>query len=93
MSRAILPLPDEALLRPQGVEDSEIAGNGDAGVVLMGGDRNTLTPSRHFVRNCTVRSRDAARAHVGAAGHAAARVVDGAAALQDGYYIIVQPYL
>ena len=27
-----------------GVQGSEVAGNGDAGVVLMGGDRATLTP-------------------------------------------------
>jgi parallel beta-helix repeat protein len=31
------------------VIDSEVSGNGDAGVVLMGGDRQTLTPSRHHV--------------------------------------------
>jgi len=37
-----------------GVEDSEVAANGDAGVVLMGGDRITLTPSHHRVKNCTV---------------------------------------
>ena len=31
-----------------GVQDSEIAGNGDAGVVMEGGDRATLTPGGHF---------------------------------------------
>ena len=37
-----------------GVQDSEVAGNGDAGVVLAGGDRVKLLPSNHFVVNCTV---------------------------------------
>jgi hypothetical protein len=37
-----------------GVHASEVAGNGDAGVVLSGGDRQTLTPSKHFVVNSTV---------------------------------------
>ena len=37
-----------------GVQASEVAGNGDAGVVLSGGDRISLTPSKHFVNNCTV---------------------------------------
>jgi hypothetical protein len=31
------------------VVDSEVSGNGDAGVVLMGGDRTTLTPAKHHV--------------------------------------------
>ena len=37
-----------------GMVDSEVAANGDAGVVLMGGDRITLSPSRHFINKCTV---------------------------------------
>jgi hypothetical protein len=37
-----------------GVQTSEVAANGDAGVVLMGGDRITLTPGNHFVENSTV---------------------------------------
>ena len=37
-----------------GIDSSEIAGNGDAGVVLDGGDRQTLTPANHFVTDCTV---------------------------------------
>ena len=37
-----------------GVRDSEVAGNGDAGVVLAGGDRVKLSPSNHFVANSTV---------------------------------------
>ena len=37
-----------------GIVNSEVAGNGDAGVVLDGGDRISLTPSKHFARGCTV---------------------------------------
>jgi hypothetical protein len=37
-----------------GVQNCEVAENGDAGIVMSGGDRISLTPSRHFVRNCTV---------------------------------------
>lgn len=36
------------------VADSEVAGNGDGGVVLFGGNRSTLTPSAHAVINCTL---------------------------------------
>lgn len=36
------------------VADSEIAGNGDGGVVLYGGNRTSLTPSAHAVINCTL---------------------------------------
>jgi parallel beta-helix repeat protein len=38
-----------------GVADSEVANNGNGGVMMYGGDRMTLTPSHHFVNNCTVR--------------------------------------
>jgi hypothetical protein len=37
-----------------GVINSNVAGNGDVGVALFGGDRQTLTPSRHFVNHSTV---------------------------------------
>eukprot|EP00039_Didymoeca_costata_P032638 m.38652 g.38652 ORF g.38652 m.38652 type:complete len:749 (+) comp9460_c0_seq1:108-2354(+) len=37
-----------------GVSSSDIGNNGDVGVALYGGDRQTLTPSNHFVENCTV---------------------------------------
>ena len=37
-----------------GIVGSEIAGNGDAGVVLDGGDRISLTPSKHFARTSTI---------------------------------------
>jgi len=37
-----------------GVQDSDVSNNGDAGVVMFGGDRTTLTPSGHYVANCTV---------------------------------------
>jgi parallel beta-helix repeat protein len=37
-----------------GVAESEISGNGDGGVIMMGGDRTTLTPAGHFVRNCSL---------------------------------------
>lgn len=36
------------------VVDSDVHGGGDTGVALYGGDRLTLTPSNHVVRNCTV---------------------------------------
>ena len=36
-----------------GIQDSEVAGNGDAGIVLDGGDRVTLTPAKHFATRCT----------------------------------------
>ena len=36
-----------------GIEESEVANNGDAGVVLDGGDRVTLVPSNHYVKNST----------------------------------------
>lgn len=37
-----------------GVEGSDVANNGDGGVILFGGDRDTLTPSGHFATNCTL---------------------------------------
>ena len=37
-----------------GVQNSNVAGNGNVGVALFGGDRETLTPSGHFVSNSTL---------------------------------------
>ena len=37
-----------------GVENSNVAGNGNVGVALYGGDRQTLTPAGHFVSNSTL---------------------------------------
>ena len=37
-----------------GVSNSNVAGNGNVGVALFGGDRQTLTPSKHFVTNTTL---------------------------------------
>jgi hypothetical protein len=31
-----------------------VANNGDSGIILFGGNRNTLTPSGHFASNCTI---------------------------------------
>ena len=37
-----------------GVSNSDVAGNGNVGVAMFGGDRQTLTPSKHFVTNSTL---------------------------------------
>ena len=37
-----------------GAVDTTIAGCGDAGVILSGGDRQTLTPSGHCVHSCSL---------------------------------------
>ena len=39
-----------------GTIGSDIYGNGDAGAVLLGGNRTDLTPSAHYVRGSTVHS-------------------------------------
>ena len=36
------------------VRDSDVSGSGDGGVMMYGGDRQTLTPSNHRVSNCTL---------------------------------------
>jgi hypothetical protein len=37
-----------------GISDSNVAQNGDGGVILFGGDRDTLTAAGHFAANCTI---------------------------------------
>lgn len=37
-----------------GLQSCNIAHSGEGGVSLSGGDRNTLTPARNFVRNCDI---------------------------------------
>jgi Right handed beta helix region len=38
-----------------GIRDSLIENNGEGGVLITGGDRSTLIPSRNFIENCTIR--------------------------------------
>lgn len=38
-----------------GIRDSLIENSGEGGVSIIGGDRRTLTPSRNFIENCTIR--------------------------------------
>lgn len=46
--------PQQAFSSNNGIVDCIIYETGRGGIVLSGGDRNTLTPARNYVHNCTI---------------------------------------